>query len=538
MYLRGRVMDFDYTRLAAEKYSEVRGKKKGSCILKRFIKIIAALCIFFIVFMIVFTLRKKEEKESILYGNAFEETIDWEGIEPYIAPNCGYEIENCVLYYNIPEEEGKEFKICYPRLIAHNGKDISAVNAGIRESAMLMAGKRFENDSSKPSGRLLYDGRYNTKWTKSTVNYVITYLDKDEISIVFQNKANFGSSGLEIYEMHTYVADINTGIRYQNVDLLKSSIYELADLIYNDMLLQYEDREGETTIFKEVLTPEAMVEALQTNGVIDEKYFMNTFLTKEGVGFLLSYHVAQEIDGSYTVMCGWTKTILKKEQVAEYMTEAPVWGEWLKWKKLYEEPKPYLKDINWEKFQNKLPKQEAETLQKYLPVLKGGEFTWLYRSFASDDEPHEPRQAVIQDVVDIGEPQEVMVDSIYFADVFQSGTQDIILFFPNIGHHYLILHEEDGIIYGIDFPVRWFQELQEDGLYCGSGGASYQRYFRMTFADGDFTVHHIATIDDCIFYLGDVKQGATDEESWELYLKWYEENTQNTVKGYNPFKVK
>ena len=51
-------MDFDYTRLAAEKYSEVRGKKKGNCILKRFIKIIAALCIFFIVFMIVLENRK------------------------------------------------------------------------------------------------------------------------------------------------------------------------------------------------------------------------------------------------------------------------------------------------------------------------------------------------------------------------------------------------------------------------------------------------------------------------------------------------
>lgn len=186
---------------------------------------------------------------------------------------------------------------------------------------------------------------------------------------------------------------------------------------------------------------------------------MNIFLNKDGIGFSLSYRVGQKIDGSYSIMRGWTKTILKKEQVT------------------------------------------------------------------------------IQDIIDRVEPQEIMVDSISFADVFQSGTQDVILYFPIIGGHYLILHEEDGVIYGIDYPVRWFQDLQEDGLYCSSGSAFFQRYYKMTFLDGDFAEHLIATRDEDVFYIGDEKQGATDEESWELYLIWREENTQNPVKRYNPFEV-
>lgn len=105
---------------------------------------------------------------------------------------------------------------------------------------------------------------------------------------------------------------------------------QVANLIYEDMLLQHVDSEYDTMIFEEVLTPQLMAEALQTNGDIDGRYFMNTFLTQDGVGFSFSYRVGQEIDGSYSIMRGWTKTILSKEQVLAHMTDAPVWEDWLK----------------------------------------------------------------------------------------------------------------------------------------------------------------------------------------------------------------
>lgn len=33
---------------------------------------------------------------------------------------------------------------------------------------------------------------------------------------------------------------------------------------------------------------------------------MNIFLNKDGIGFSLSYRVGQKIDGSYSIMRGWT----------------------------------------------------------------------------------------------------------------------------------------------------------------------------------------------------------------------------------------
>ena len=265
------------------------------------------------------------------YEDTIAETFHWEGIEPYIDPDCGYEIQNCIFYYTVPEGEGEQFKICYPKLVAHNGKDVSAVNAGIRERAMKMADQLLINRSQELSDSLLYDERYSTKWTRSSVNYVITYLDEDVISVVFQDYMFIGSIFGEDISMRTYVADINTGIRYKNEELLKNmDDLQVANLIYEDMLLQHADSEYDTMIFEEVLTPQLMAEALQTNGDIDGRYFMNTFLTQDGVGFSFSYRVGQEIDGSYSIMRGWTKTILSKEQVLAHMTDAPVWGDWLK----------------------------------------------------------------------------------------------------------------------------------------------------------------------------------------------------------------
>ena len=203
-----------------------------------------------------------------------------------------------------------------------------------------------------------------------------------------------------------------------------------------------------------------------------------------------------------------------------------------------EEPSHNLKDIDWETFQAQLSDEDAETLQKYLPVLTGGEFTWIKHYSDPDNADaylHKLRQAVIQDIhLDCDQP-DTHVSTIAFADVFQSGTQDIILYLYNMGGHYLILHEENSIIYGINYPVRWFQGLQEDGLYCSSGGAGYQRFYRMTFENGDYTEHLICIRDEGEFYIDDKKQGTTHEEAWKLFDAWFDTYMQNDVKWHSPF---
>ncbi len=141
----------------------------------------------------------------------------------------------------------------------------------------------------------------------------------------------------------------------------------------------------------------------------------------------------------------------------------------------------YLKDIDWENVITRISEEEAAAVQKYQAVLEGEKFTWIYRSDKGEEPDtyiHEKKQLTIQEMLDEElrlngiDAQDAVVDSFLFADVFQSGEENICLLFRHLGWYWLILHEEDGVIYGIDMPVRWFAGVQKDGLYFGSGGAA------------------------------------------------------------------
>lgn len=264
------------------------------------------------------------------YERCYRDTVaaafDWEGTPEYIDPDCGYEIINCVFYYTLPEGEGETFKICYPKLISHNGKDVSAVNAGIRERAMKYVDQMLINRTEDLTEALKTDERYHISWVRSEVNYRITYLDENMISVVFQDYLFLGSIYAEDIELRAYVADINTGIQYKNQELLQNlDDMEIAQAIHEDLLLQDKDDESVLEVVKLVLTPELICNALQTNGNIDNRYFINTFLTEDGVGFAFSYRVGQEIDGNYRILRGWRKIILPKEQIEDYQTDAVIW---------------------------------------------------------------------------------------------------------------------------------------------------------------------------------------------------------------------
>ena len=102
------------------------------------------------------------------------------------------------------------------------------------------------------------------------------------------------------------------------------------------------------------------------------------------------------------------------------------------------------------------------------------------------------------------------------------------------GWNWIILHEEDGVMYGIDMPVRWFEGVQEDGLYFGSGGASSSYYYRMQFVDRDYVENSVGDVIEDVngetLYIDDVKQ------SEEVYKEWKEKNIKSEATHYRPVK--
>ena len=197
----------------------------------------------------------------------------------------------------------------------------------------------------------------------------------------------------------------------------------------------------------------------------------------------------------------------------------------------------YLKDIDWDSVAARVSEEEAKALQKYQSVLEGESFVWIYRTDEKDETDtyvHEQKQLTIQGMTDEYfrlnemEPKDAVVDSFLFADVFQTGEKNICVLFRYFGYNWLILHEDNGVVYGIDMPVRWFQGVQKDGLYYGSGGAGVSYYHRMSFENGDYVEENIGDVIYGEFFIDDVKQSET------VYQKWIEDNIKEQVQWYEP----
>ena len=86
-----------------------------------------------------------------------------------------------------------------------------------------------------------------------------------------------------------------------------------------------------------------------------------------------------------------------------------------------------------------------------------------------------------------------------------------------MGGCYLILHQEGERFYGIDLPVRWFEGLQENGIYYASGGHAGS-WHQMRF-DGDaFVTEELASYDGNNgnhYSISGKEVGEKEFEKWE-----------------------
>lgn len=211
--------------------------------------------------------------------------------------------------------------------------------------------------------------------------------------------------------------------------------------------------------------------------------------------------------------------------------------------KFYSDTAQYLKDIDWKDIGTRITDEEYQTLQKFLPILNGEAFTWIYLSPNREEENtythiHAKKQVNIREmladqmVVRGLEQVEPIVDSFCFADVFQSGSENLILCLRNMGYEWLILHEENGVIYGIDMYISWFMGVQKEGLYFSSTEADRAYYHRMKFVDGDYIVEDVGTVIREQLFIDGLKKSDAEYEAWK------KENFTETAKRYTPLEKK
>lgn len=143
-----------------------------------------------------------------------------------------------------------------------------------------------------------------------------------------------------------------------------------------------------------------------------------------------------------------------------------------------------------------MSEKEYADFEAYLPVLEGTKtFRWVagpcdgYPDY--DWEPFDADMTAVRDRfwegVEIGQPPESLtLDRLAMQDVDGDGSMELAMLFQDGAYRYLVLRMEDEDCYGTSFGVRWFEGLQTNGVYWGSGGVGSSTYYQLAFEDGAF----------------------------------------------------
>lgn len=150
--------------------------------------------------------------------------------------------------------------------------------------------------------------------------------------------------------------------------------------------------------------------------------------------------------------------------------------------------------VDFAVFQNAMPAEDYETLTAFLPVLEGrASFRWTAGpERGGSGAGWETRDATLAEFHDERwrengpAPDTLPLNCLTVQDVDGDGGKELCLLFEELGWYYLILRQEGDAFYGTDLGVRWFENLQTNGVYVGSGGAGDSTYARMSFWNGAF----------------------------------------------------
>lgn len=125
------------------------------------------------------------------------------------------------------------------------------------------------------------------------------------------------------------------------------------------------------------------------------------------------------------------------------------------------EDKLALELVDWEAYQYVMSEEEYLALQDYLPVLTNeSTFIWQEGSLPSSDiYGHEPQQTItIEEFrcnmssgrADYSASHPLEVLEVAVCDLDDDGTDELILYFHYTDYYFLVLTQEDGVIYGND----------------------------------------------------------------------------------------
>lgn len=188
-----------------------------------------------------------------------------------------------------------------------------------------------------------------------------------------------------------------------------------------------------------------------------------------------------------------------------------------------------------------LTPEDWETFQIYWPVLQGE--TDFYYTVTVNSDDIQSRSEDGRDSIAYPHTEKITMHDYYekrqewwyaykwiervsLTDLDGDGEKEFIMSNVYDGET-LVLHRENDKIYGIALWRRMIEDLQEDGVFMGSGGAGHTSFHRLFFRDGMFVKEELAERETPKYYIGGKEVSEAEFEEWESIhmnndAQWYE----------------
>lgn len=155
-----------------------------------------------------------------------------------------------------------------------------------------------------------------------------------------------------------------------------------------------------------------------------------------------------------------------------------------------------LEQINWDRLAVSQKPVSKAVIEEYKPVLTGKQpFSWTFGYYDIKSVPNKSEVSIEQfnkifaaEVFENenAERSKPYVEAMAAVDLDGDGAKELILLMSSCKGQYLILHREGDKFYGTDKVYRGFGDLHTNGVYFGSGGASYTAFLKLSCKNGDF----------------------------------------------------
>lgn len=220
--------------------------------------------------------------------------------------------------YDETREDGTyiHFDVDYPVLSGLDPAQADAINAELKKCAMISVNTNYLEADNGEQIKEYYD--LDVLYLTSEVEYTVTYLTNDYISVIYTDDYCDGSIYLECYDMRARNINLKDGTSYFLEEIVNAD-KTLAEDYVGKLTDKYKDSQDEII---QGITADQYLEAMQGE-FPEDRYSMNFFKTADGIELFTNFHYSSE--DQTMIQRGWMSAPYTEDELKAYASDSTYW---------------------------------------------------------------------------------------------------------------------------------------------------------------------------------------------------------------------